>query len=110
MKKVLFVCSQNRLRSPTAENIFRNYSGVLVKSAGLDPDAKILLTNDLIEWADIIIVMEKLHLEEIKKKFAESLKGKELVSLNIPDIYDFMQPQLIEILKERVPKYLKSLK
>ncbi len=110
MKKILFVCKQNRLRSPTAESVFRNYRGVQVKSAGLDPVARNPLTSELIEWSDIIMAMEKSHLEKIKKKFSEKLRGKQLVCLNIPDQYNFMQPQLVEILKERVPKHLKSLK
>ncbi|MEP0860853.1 MAG: phosphotyrosine protein phosphatase [Ignavibacterium sp.] len=110
MKKVLFVCTQNRLRSPTAENIFRNSRGIQVKSAGLDPHAKVHLTSDLVEWADIIFVMENIHLEKIKKKYSGKLRGKKLICLNIPDEYDFMQSQLIEILKDRVPKHLKSLK
>lgn len=110
MKKVLFVCTQNRLRSPTAENVFSNYRGINVKSAGLDPHAKIHLSSNLIEWSDIIFVMEKTHLEKIKNKYSGKLKGKKIICLNIPDEYDFMQPQLIDILKEKVPKHLKSLK
>lgn len=110
MKKVLFVCTQNRLRSPTAENVFKSYSRIQVKSAGIDPHAKIHLTPSLIDWSDIVFVMEKSNLEKIKKKYSEKLRGKKLICLNIPDEYDFMQPQLIEILKEKVPKHLKSLK
>ncbi len=72
MKKILFVCKQNRLRSPTAESVFRNYRGVQVKSAGLDPVARNPLTSELIEWSDIIMAMEKSHLEKIKKNFLKS--------------------------------------
>lgn len=110
MKKVLFVCSQNRLRSPTAENVFRSYKGILVKSAGLDPHAKIHLTADMIEWSDIIFTMEKSHLEKIEKTYSHKLKGKKIICLNIPDDYDFMQSELIYILKEKVPGYLKAIK
>lgn len=110
MIKVVFVCSQNRLRSPTAENVFGNYRGINVRSAGLDPHAKIHLSSDMIKWSDIIFVMEKTHLEKIKSKYPGMLKGKKIICLNIPDEYDFMQPQLIDILKEKVPKHLKSLK
>ncbi|AFH50847.1 Putative protein tyrosine phosphatase [Ignavibacterium album JCM 16511] len=110
MKKVLFVCTQNRLRSPTAENVFSSYSGIRVKSAGLNAHAKVHLTSDLIGWSDIIFAMEKSQLEKIKKKYSEKLKGKKVICHNIPDEYDFMQPQLIEILKEKVPRHLKSLK
>jgi predicted protein tyrosine phosphatase len=107
MKKVLFVCTQNRLRSPTAEKVFSNYNGIKVKSAGLDPHARTHLTAEMIKWADIIFAMEKSHQEKIKKKYQDKLKGKKLVCLNIPDEYDFMQLELIEVLNEKVPKHLK---
>jgi len=107
MKKVLFVCTQNRLRSPTAEKVFSNYDGIKVKSAGLDPHARTHLTLEMIKWADIIFSMEKSHQEKIKKRYQDKLKGKKLICLNIPDEYDFMQPELIEVLNEKVPKHLK---
>ncbi|BDQ03371.1 phosphotyrosine protein phosphatase [Ignavibacterium sp.] len=110
MKKVLFVCTQNRLRSPTAENVFSNYRGIQAKSAGLDPHAKVHLTSEMVDWADIIFVMENIHLDKIRKKYSGKLRGKKLICLNIPDEYDFMQSQLIEILKDRVSKHLKALK
>lgn len=110
MLKVLFVCTQNRLRSPTAENIFRDYKGIEVKSAGTDSHARVLLTSKLIEWADIIFAMEKSHEEKIKMKFRKKLDGKKILVLNIPDEYDYMQPELISLLKKLIPKHIKSLK
>ncbi|MCL6493757.1 MAG: phosphotyrosine protein phosphatase [Ignavibacterium sp.] len=107
MKKILFVCTQNRLRSPTAEKIFSNYDGIKVKSAGLDPNARTHLTLEMIKWADIIFAMEKSHQEKIKKKYQDKLKTKKLICLNIPDEYDYMQTELIEVLNEKVPKLLK---
>ncbi len=107
MKKILFVCTQNRLRSPTAERVFGNHSDIVVKSAGLDIHAKTHLTSDLIDWAEIIFTMEKSHQNEIKKKFGSKLKRKKLICLDIPDEYDYMQKELIEILNKKVPKYLK---
>jgi predicted protein tyrosine phosphatase len=61
----------------------------------------------MIKWADIIFAMEKSHQEKIKKRYQDKLKGKKLICLNIPDEYDFMQPELIEVLNEKVPKHLK---
>ncbi len=61
MKKLLFVCSQNRLRSPTAEHLFANRAGFEMVSAGLNKGADELLSVESIEWADIIFVMEKIH-------------------------------------------------
>ena len=61
MKHVLFICSQNRLRSPTAEQVFSGYLGLECASAGLNHDAENPVTPELLEWAEIIFVMEKAH-------------------------------------------------
>ncbi|MEG3173674.1 hypothetical protein U1708_15800 [Sphingomonas sp. ZB1N12] len=61
MKKILFVCSQNRLRSPTAEQVFASRHDLEVDSAGTNNDAENPLTAELVRWADVIVVMEKIH-------------------------------------------------
>ena len=85
MTKLLFVCSQNRLRSPTAEAVFSAFSGIDAIGAGTNADAATVVSGDLIDWADIIFVMEKSHRNKISKKFREVLKGKRLIVLGIPD-------------------------
>jgi predicted protein tyrosine phosphatase len=69
VRHVLFICSQNRLRSPTAERVFANYSGIQVASAGLDDGAENPVTPELLEWADLIFVMEKRHRNRLSAKF-----------------------------------------
>ena len=100
--KLLFICSQNKLRSPTAEAIFFEYEELEVESAGLNKGAENLLSAEMIEWADIIFVMEKSHKNKLSKNFRTFMKGKRVVCLDIPDEYDYMQPELIKILKNRV--------
>lgn len=102
MKKVLFVCSQNRLRSPTAERVFSGRLDMEVMSAGTNNDADNPLTRELVEWADVIFVMERAHRNKVQKRFRESLKGKRIICLDIPDDYDFMDPQLVRLLEVRV--------
>jgi len=104
MKRILFICSQNRLRSPTAEAVFSEYPELEALSAGTNHDAETPLSGDLIEWADVIVAMEKTHKTKISKKFQSQLKNKRIVVLSIPDNYDYMQPELIEILKLKLPK------
>lgn len=103
---ILFLCSQNRLRSPTAEQIFADYAGINVYSAGLDHTAINPLSADLLEWADIIFVMEPSHRKKLQKKFKPWLKDQSIISLGIPDDYEFMDPTLIDILKTKVSPYL----
>ena len=70
---VLFVCTSNRLRSPTAETLFTGWPGLEVSSAGLDPAATRLIDQDLIATADVIFVMERHHGTRSGNVFARSL-------------------------------------
>lgn len=106
MKNVLFVCSQNKLRSPTAEQVFATRRDIEVESAGTNHDADNPLTTELVGWADIIFVMEKTHRAKLQKKFRRALKAR-VVCLDIPDDYAFMDPALVTLLEERVPKHLR---
>ncbi|GAA2836167.1 putative protein tyrosine phosphatase [Aminobacter aminovorans] len=106
MKNVLFVCSQNKLRSPTAEQVFATRRDIEVDSAGTNHDAENPLTPELVAWADFIFVMEKTHRTKLQKKFAKALKAR-VVCLDIPDDYAFMDPALVALLEERVPKHLR---
>jgi predicted protein tyrosine phosphatase len=105
--RILFVCSRNRLRSPTAEAVFAEYEGIETASAGTSPDAEEVVSADLIEWADQIFVMEAIHRKKIQQKFALLLKSKKVTVLGIPDDYEFMQKELVEILKAKVSQHLK---
>ena len=107
MKKLLFVCSENRLRSPTAEAVFSEYEGVEALSAGTNADAETPVSGDLIQWADVIFVMEKAHRNKVSEKFRSLLKEKKLVVLEVPDNYEYMQPELIQSLKAKVKKFLR---
>jgi len=105
MKRILFVCSQNKLRSPTAEQTFCEAPGFEVLSAGTNNSATVPLSVDLIEWADQIFVMEKAHKNKVQKKFRPHLKGKRVISLEIPDDFEFMDPDLISLLKKLLGRF-----
>ncbi len=100
--KIRFVCTINRMRSATAQVLFQTDPRFDVKSAGTDKHAHVVLSEALLNWADAIIVMEKHHRNHIRSKFAGVYANKKIVCLYIEDEYDFMQPELIAILKERV--------
>jgi predicted protein tyrosine phosphatase len=106
MKRVLFVCSQNRLRSPTAEQVFSKRSDIEVDSAGTNTDADNPLTAELVEWADIIFVMEKTHRTKVQQRFRRQLKQARVICLDIPDEFGFMDPELIRRLEMKVSRYL----
>ena len=106
LKTILFICSQNRLRSPTAEQVFADYPGIEVSSAGTNHDAENPLTAELVSWADIIVVMEKQHRAKLQKRFRSALRGQRVICLDIPDNYTFMDPNLVELLKVHMTRYL----
>lgn len=106
MKHFLFVCSQNRLRSPTAEHIFADHPGIEVSSAGTNNDAENPLTAELVEWADAIFVMERTHRDKLQKRFRSSIGARRVVCLDIPDDYEFMDPALVGMLEARMAHHL----
>jgi len=106
MKRLLFLCSQNKLRSPTAETIFAETPGIEVDSAGLNNDAVVPLSEEQSEWADVILVMETVHRTRLNRKFRACLGGKRIAVLNIPDDYEYMDEELIELLRVRCHLYL----
>jgi predicted protein tyrosine phosphatase len=99
MKKVLFVCSGNKLRSPTAEFFYKDL-GLETKSAGTSHDAKHEINIDDIKWADKIVVMEDKHRQRILAKFSRAMQFKDIEVLNIPDNFKFMDNALIEVFKQ----------
>ena len=109
MPRVLFVCSQNRLRSPTAEQVFSQWSGIECASAGVHSSADVSLSGELIDWAEVIFVMERAHRNKIAKRFRAHLDGKRVICLGIPDDYEFMHPLLVRLLGVRVGPHLLRL-
>ncbi|MGO4724644.1 MULTISPECIES: low molecular weight protein tyrosine phosphatase family protein [unclassified Inquilinus] len=107
MKHVLFVCGRNLQRSPTAEAIFAGHPGVETASAGLNPDAEEPLTAELVEWADLIFVMEKSQRAKIAGRFRGSLKHARVICLDIPDRFEVMDPELVRLLKAKVTPLLR---
>lgn len=103
---ILFVCSRNKWRSPTGESIYKNYTGVNVKSAGTEPSARIKLNAAMVAWADFIFVMEKKHKQRIQQKFAHAINHQQIIVLDIEDNYQYMDPELIEEIKTKVDPYL----
>lgn len=105
---LLFICSRNQWRSPTAEKIFRS-QWCKTKSAGTAASARIKVNEHHIKWADLIFVMENKHRQITNEKFTGSLNDKQIVVLDIADEYQYMDEELIEILKSSVQSYLDNL-
>jgi predicted protein tyrosine phosphatase len=101
-EKLLFVCSRNRMRSLTAEKLFEGSPYYQVRSVGTQPDARIVVTEGHLGWADTIFCMEKSHVNRLRRKFPEALDGKRVVCLHIQDDYEFMHPDLLDELRAKL--------
>jgi predicted protein tyrosine phosphatase len=104
IKRVLFICGKGRQRSPTAEQIFSQREGWETDSAGLSADADIVVSSEQIDWATYIVVMEKRQLARLKKAFPKLVSGKKIICLDVPDNFEFMQPELIDLLQSRIAR------
>ena len=104
----LFVCAKNQWRSPTAAAVYRNDARINVQSAGLRKQSPQVLSARLLEWADIVMVMENKHASRIRDLYRSMPELPEIIVLDIPDDYVFMDPALIEIIKEAVEPILEE--
>ena len=105
-KRVLFVCRLNRHRSATAERIFCKRKDLDVRSAGTQEDALVRVNARMVEWADVIFAMDGMQVEALRRMFPEHPALDRVVCLDIPDEFVFLQPQLVELLQQKVPQYL----
>ena len=96
------------MRSPTAEQIFASWPGVETDSAGLHSSAKAVLSPEQIEWADLIVVMEKRHRKQLSEAYSRLLKGKRVACIDVPDKFTFMHPALIAQLEAKVGPLLRK--
>ncbi|UTW05433.1 phosphotyrosine protein phosphatase [Amphritea atlantica] len=106
MKNILFICSRNQWRSPTAENVWRKHPSLNVRSAGTSPRAKKTVNAKDIQWADVIFVMEEKHKNRLKAEFTRLLNHKDIQVLDVPDEYQYMDAELVDIMQQAVSSYL----
>lgn len=106
--KLLFVCSRNHWRSPTGENIYKGVLGIQAQSAGTEPSARIKLSLKHLQWADLILVMEKKHQQKINLKFGNEADMNKVYVLDIPDEYAYMDAELIEEIRSKTEAILKA--
>ncbi|MEM1096134.1 MAG: phosphotyrosine protein phosphatase [Bacteroidota bacterium] len=104
--QVLFVCSRNQWRSPTAEQVWRRHPKVICRSAGTSPRARRTVTASDVQWADVIYVMEPKHRDRIKARFGRLVAHTRIVVLDIPDEYGYMDPDLVAMFEAELDAFL----
>lgn len=103
--KILFVCGRNQKRSPTAAWIFQSDPRMEVCSAGTSDSSRRKISADDLRWADIVVVMERKYAARIRASFGE-LDLPRMETLEIPDDYELMDPELIELLRDGLDEIL----
>ena len=100
--KMLFICTKNNLRSLTAEHVFKNHPDHVVRSAGTAADARRKVTKADLKWADRLYVMEKKHQEILLARYPTEMQDKDVICLDIPDEYAYMDEELVQMLRDAV--------
>ena len=104
--RLLFLCSRNQWRSPTAEKVYENDPRVEARSAGVSASARCRVSEKLLRWADVVMVMEHAHKQRLREMFPELVRELRVEVLDIPDDYPFMDAELMVLIRERVEPLL----
>lgn len=107
-RRVLFVCRHNRMRSATAERIFARRSDLDVRSAGTSNDALARVNAEMLDWADLVFIMDNQQRRSLHRHFAGHPALERLICLDIPDVFGFLQPELVQLLEARAAPHLAS--
>ncbi len=99
---ILFICDQNVNRSKTAEFIYSGKLDLNVRSAGIYESALHTVNTDDIKWAHTIVVFEQRQMNLLKRSFSDLLKSKEIINLEIEDLYFYMDEELIYLIKKKM--------
>ena len=108
--RALFICHFNRKRSATAERVFGKDPTLEVLSAGTSEDALVRVNERMLEWADVVFVMDGEQVRDLQSMFPGHPAVDRLVCLEIRDVYHFLDPQLVTLLQERTLPHLERLR
>ncbi|TNE78445.1 MAG: protein-tyrosine-phosphatase [Bacteroidetes bacterium] len=99
--QVLVVCGKNKRRSRTAEYLFKNDRRFSIRSVGLSPKSERQIQARDAAWSDLILVMEDAHKSRIVQLYRD-VNIAPIQVLHIDDVYEFQDPELIELLTDRI--------
>jgi predicted protein tyrosine phosphatase len=105
---VLVVCGRNKIRSKTAEYLYKNDNRINIRSVGLSEGSERKINEKDLQWASLILVMENKH----KVRTMDMYKGLEIpkiIVLGIKDEYKYLDQELCEILKLKIEDAIKLI-
>ena len=108
--RILVICSRNQWRSPTGEAVFRRIPGVEARSAGVSTQARRRVSESDLRWADRIYVMESEHARRLRRAFPDAAREVDIVVLDIPDDYRFMDPDLVSMFEAEAQRVMAEIR
>ena len=90
--------------------MFAKDPGLDVRSAGTSEDALVRVNQRMLEWADIVFAMDDHQRRGLAELFPGHHALGKIVCLDIADDYDFLDPTLVAMLRERTASHLERLK
>ena len=98
----------NQWRSPTAEKIYADFPMVQTRSRGTSRNARRTVASSDLQWADLILVMESKHQQRLLADYPGEMRFKQLYVLDIPDLYQAMDPELVSEIQSAVDPILQN--
>ncbi len=108
--RALFICHYNRKRSATAERVFGKDPSLDVRSAGTSDEAMVQVNQRMLEWADIVFIMDDEQRRELARMFPGHPALDRVVCLDIQDQYHFLDPELVNLLEQRTQPHFARLR
>lgn len=102
---LLFVCTANRQRSPTAADLFTADERYEARSCGVQAHQGTMCDEELVEWADIIFCMQRWHRDALMRNIPGAA-DKRIEVLDIPDVYRRGESRLVMLLRQRLRDWL----
>jgi len=106
-ERILFVCTANLDRSPTAHDLYADDPRYEVRSAGVATFAAVPLTRELLRWADRVFVMnerEDQHRTLLRIRFPDV--DRPVIDLDVRDLWRRGNPELVTLLLRRLKPHL----
>lgn len=108
--QVLVVCTAGQHRSPTAARLLNERFDVEARASGAHPQAERPVTQELIDWSDHIIAMDERtdgHKSYLEDRFDTG--GRSVFIFDIPDVYNKDDPELIDLLEDKLEAFIDRL-
>lgn len=108
-KKVLCVCSAGLLRSPTLAWILSNEPfNYNTRAVGTSSEYALIVLDEVqLQWADAVVFVDDGNYLTACYDHKELIDNMEHYVLEIPDIYEFRHPKLVEAATKQLKEAFK---